>query len=160
MASKTIILSGKSKFSHLHVPDQFGFWSINVFLDEPSKVLWAKLKEEGILNRLREDKNGEGQFVTLRQPVEKKMKGVMTKMDPVSIIKDGIPFIGVIGDGSDISCMITVYDYRKPITKELGRAIRLTAVKVRNLVEGSISTFPEEVQPKVKELLAAEDPIW
>lgn len=153
-------LSGKCRYCHIHAPDRFGHWSVNLFLDDKSKVLWKQLQTEGILNRLRTDKNGEGDFVTLRCPVEKKIRGTMTKMQPVTVIKDGLPYVGMIGDGSDITCMITVYKYRKPITNEGGTAIRLGAIKVLNLIEANLKAFPKEGQEKAEALIGNSDPIW
>ena len=158
MATKYVNLSGKTKFAHFHQPDKFGFWSVNLYLDDQSKIEWAKLKQEGIMNRLRKDDDGE--FVTLRCPVEKKMRGVMTKMQPISLIKDGIPYLGMIGNGSDVTCMITVYNYRKPQTQEQGIAIRLSAVRIHNLVEPNIKQFPPEGQKAAGALAALPDPIW
>jgi hypothetical protein len=158
MATKQVFLSGKTKFANFHQPDRFGYWSVNLYLDDASKVEWAKLKQEGILNRLRKDEDGE--FVTLRCPVEKKIRGVMTKMQPISLIKDGIPYLGMIGNGSDVTCMITVYNYRKPITQEQGIAIRLGAVRIHNLVEPNIKQFPPEGQKAAAALTALPDPIW
>lgn len=158
MASETKFLSGKARYCHIHAPDRFGFWSVNVYLDDASKVIWEELKGKGILNKTRRDEDGV--FVTLRCPVEKKIRNVMTKMQPVTVVKDGVPYIGMIGDGSDITCMITVYTYRKPITQEQGTAIRLSAIKVTNLVEATIKAFPKEGQEKAEALIGQQDPIW
>ncbi len=158
MATKTVFLSGKTNYAHFHQPDKFGFWSVNLYLDDASKVEWAKLKQEGILNRLRKDDQGE--YVTLRCPVEKKMRGVMTKMQPISIIKDDIPYLGMIGNGSDVTCNVMVYNYRKPQTQEHGTAIRLVAVRIHNLVEPNIKQFPPEGQKAAAALMELPDPVW
>jgi hypothetical protein len=158
MATKEVFLSGKTKFAHFHQPDKFGFWSVNIYLDDASKVEWAKLRQLGIMNRLRKD--DEGDYVTLRRPVEKKIRGTMTKMEPVYLFKDGIPYLGMIGNGSDVTCTITVYNYRKPQTQEQGTAIRLAAVRIHNLVEPSPKQLPPEGQKAAATLAALPDPIW
>jgi hypothetical protein len=129
-----------------------------LYLDDKSKTIWQQLKEEGIQNRMKTDQDGA--FVTLRCPIEKKIRGTMTKMNPILAIKDQVPYIGMIGDGSDITCMVTVYDYRKPITNEAGKAIRLSAIKINNLVEPTLKALPQAGQEQAAALIGQADPIW
>lgn len=158
MAETQVFISGKCKYCHVHAPDKFGFRSVNIYMNDASKTVWAGLKEKGIMNRIRSDDDGE--FVTLRSPALKKMKGELRAMDPIHVIKDGIPFIGRIGDGSDLTCMVALYDYKKPVTQEKNYAIRLVAVKVNNLIEASIKEFPPEGQAQATALIKQPDPIW
>lgn len=158
MAEKQVFLSGKCKFCNVTTPDKFGFYGTNLYLDDASKIVWQRLKEEGIMNRLRGSEDGE--FVTLRCPEKKKIRGEMRLMDKPSVVKDGLPYVGMIGNGSDLTCMVTVYDYKKPMTQEKGVAIRLRAIKINNLIEPSTTQFPGTGHQDATALIKQPDPIW
>lgn len=135
MATEYEYLSGKVKFVNMHQPDQFKNWSVAIYLDDRSKIKWAALKEKGIQNELLKDE--EGYLARLRRPIEKTYRdGTKKGMLPVVVLdKEGAPFTGGIGRGSDVTCKMEVYTYQKPIKGQgKGCAIRLESMRIDNLV--------------------------
>jgi hypothetical protein len=85
---------------------------------------------EGILNEVKKDEDGYS--VMFKRPMEK----WGTQLTPPQMMdKDGNPWKGeLIGNGSDITVKVECYQYKKPFNKGKGRAIRLAAVRVDNLI--------------------------
>ena len=165
MAPKTehIYLSGKSKWVMTKQVDKYGKWGTCLYLDDASKKKWAELKEKGIMNTLSEDEDG--QFVRLRRDAEKTFRdGTRRGFVPVKVIdKEGNPYDGNIGNGSDITCKIEVYSYKKPFGPGLGYGIRLESIRVDNLVPfvgKDKNAFDPESAKLVEGLIDAPEPIF
>jgi hypothetical protein len=77
------------------------------------------------------DKEG-NEFIRLRRPVQKQIKGEMVEFDPPKVVDaDGndIPDDVLIGNGSEAVVNVAVYDAGRY------KGHRLQAVKITNLVE-------------------------
>lgn len=139
MAAKNVEwynFQGKASWAKLITPDiEFKNWNVKLHLTPESYNQFMKLREDdgnigGILNEVKKDEDG--YFVILRRPMEK--WGTLLP-PPVITDKDGNPWRGEsIGNGSDITVKVECYKYKKPFNKGQGRAIRLVAVRVDNLV--------------------------
>jgi hypothetical protein len=90
---------------------------------------------EGIKNDIKKDEDG--YYVTISRPVSRVYNGKATPFSPPTVInKDGVPFKGDVGNGSDITTKVEVYRYRVPTGKDKwGTAIRWVSSRIDNLIE-------------------------
>lgn len=161
-------IKGKAKWANkLFVPDQmYKCWSLLVYpdTDSYSKILELKAGKEGvqgILNVIKKD--DEGYSITLKRPTEKLMKGKLNAfLPPVVLNADNSPFnssVG-IGNGSDVTCKIEWYDYKRP-TGGRGSAIRLESVRIDSLVPfEKNSDFPSAEAKLVSGLTDQPPPLF
>jgi len=135
MATKTVYLSGTCKWAKLAKPDEkYNRYAINLYMDTKSEDVF---KKSGMQNEVKKDKDGLA-FISLGRPLEKLMKGEVVKFGPPVVLnvsndpypEDDLP---LIGNGSEVTCKVSVYDTMK------GKGHRLEAVRIDNLVvyEGS-----------------------
>lgn len=126
MASSYYYLTGKSKWAKLFKPDdKYKNWQINVYLDEPSKKVFT---ESGMSMTPKRDEDGE--YITFRRPEAKLIKNELVKFEPPPVTdKDGNTLDKLVGNGSDVTIKVVVYDTIK------GKGHRLEAVRVNSLVE-------------------------
>lgn len=126
MATNYYYLSGKAKWAKLFKPDdKYKNWQINVYLDDASKKTFT---ESGMSMQPKRDDDGE--FITFRRPEAKLIKNDLIKFDPPTVLDaDGKPLDKLVGNGSEVTIKVVVYDTIK------GKGHRLEAVKVNKLVE-------------------------
>lgn len=125
MASKYYYLSGKAKWARLFTPDdKYKNYKIDLALDDKSKEVFvdsgmtmqAKTQDDGI-------------YVTFRRPEAKLIKNEMVKFDPPLVTDgDGNKVEALVGNGSDVTIKVVVYDTVK------GKGHRLEAVRVDKLI--------------------------
>lgn len=130
--------SGKAKWARLITPDlEYKNWNVTLYLNDDSYKRFMELKEKkgnvnGILNEIKKDEDGYS--VMLKRDIEK----WGTQLTPPEIMDaEGKPWKGeLIGNGSDLTVKVECYRYEKhPRGRgEYGRAIRLAAVRVDNLI--------------------------
>jgi hypothetical protein len=146
---------GKAHWAKLNTPDlQFNNWNVKVYLTPDSYDKFMKLREpkggvDGILNEVRQEEDGYS--VVFRRPCSKTWLGKETLLPPPIVVdKDGNPFSGGIGNGSDITVKCERYTYNKPFKKGKGTAIRMMGVRIDNLVpyERKDLTKDQEIQIK------------
>lgn len=125
MASSYYFLSGKAKWAKLFKPDdKYKNWQIQVYLDDPSMKIYD---ESGMTMQKKTD--DDGQFVTFRRPETKIIKEELVKFDPPTVMDtDGAKLDQLVGNGSDVTIKVVVYDTMK------GKGHRLEAVKVTKLI--------------------------
>lgn len=126
MATRYLYLTGKAKWARVHKPDEkYHNYSVQLYLDKASSKAFS---ESGLGLSVKEDEDGK--YIKLRRPEAKLMKGEMVEFGPPKIIdKNKKPFDGAIGNGSDVTAKIAVYDTIK------GPGHRLEAIRVDKLVE-------------------------
>lgn len=125
--------SGIAKWAKLHTPDKkFQNYEIDLFVDD--ETLKA-IKATGVQLKVREDKDG--QFIKFRRPASKKRKDKLVEMGPVKVIKDGKRFTEEVGNGSEVTVLIQVYDTMK------GPGHTLEMVKIDKLVAYDGGSKPE-----------------
>lgn len=167
MAQKTyIFLKGKAKWANkLFIPDQmYKCWSVLIYPDQDSysKILELKAGKEGIqgiLNVIKKDEDGYN--ITLKRPTEKKFNGKLQGFIPPLVLNaDNSPFNPQgpqIGNGSDVTCKIEYYQYKRP-TGGYGSAIRLESVRIDNLVPFEKSKDFPDAQAKQASGLTDQPP--
>jgi hypothetical protein len=125
MASSYYFLSGKAKWAKLFKPDdKYKNWQVQVYLDDASMKTYD---ESGMTMQKKTD--DDGQFVTFRRPETKIIKEELVKFDPPTVLdNDGNKLDQLVGNGSDVTIKVVVYDTMK------GKGHRLEAVKVTKLI--------------------------
>lgn len=125
MASSYFYLTGKAKWAKLFKPDdKYKNWQIQVYMDDASMKIYD---ESGMTMAKKRD--DDGVFVTFRRPEAKVIKDELVKFNPPEVIDaDGNKLEQLVGNGSDVTIKVIVYDTMK------GKGHRLEAVKVNKLV--------------------------
>lgn len=126
MATKYYYLSGTAKWAKLRKPDdKYNNFQCPLYLDKKSLELYKTL---GLGLKVRED--DEGTFVTFKRPVSKMIKNEVVEFGPPKVLNaDNTEFDGLVGNGSEVTVKISVYDTMK------GPGHRLETVRVEKLVE-------------------------
>lgn len=126
MATETFYLSGKARYPRLTKPDdKYDLYSIGVILDAKSQ---AEFEASGMQMKPK-SYNGDT-FVTFRRPNKKIIKDELVKFGPPKVLdKDGKTITALVGNDSDVTVKVSVYDSAK------GKGHRLDAVRVDNLIE-------------------------
>ncbi len=152
MATETVYLQGKSKYAFLVEPDmKYNKWQILLYPDTPSLETIRELQSNWSLkNKLKKDDDGYN--MTFSRPTfrENKKLGTTTPMAPPLVLeKDGSPMprTTLVGNGSDVTVGLEVYEHQQPGTSKKAKAARLKSVRVDNLV------------PYEKYIKDAEDPL-
>lgn len=141
MANESVTLQGKAKYTRLVTLNKYGKWSVRLYFDKPSLEKFKNMQVDyGIKTVLHKDDNNDF-YADLSRPPHKDYKTRdggskrITFTPPIVTERDGMtPFVGNIGDGSDISVEMEIYQYTIPGTGKKAKAARLHAVRVDNLV--------------------------
>ena len=123
MAAKIFYFSGPVKWAKVydHNVDEYGgteFASIDVYLDEENQ---KRFKESESRLKVREDEDGV--FVKFRRNIENRVNPDWGGT-PVVLDAEGEPFNELIGNGSECTVKVTVYDTK------MGKGTRLERVRV------------------------------
>lgn len=138
-------LKGKCKWFRPHKVSDYGKWEHVLYPDTESLEIINNLKKgtdiaEGIKNLIKKD--DDGYFVRLTRPASKQMRGKVVGFSPPQVLdRDGVPLQNVnIGNGSDVTTKVEVYQYPVPAyqggssPKRFGTAMRWESTRVDNLV--------------------------
>lgn len=130
MPTKHVYLSGKAKWARVSTPDPWGNFKVTLY---PNPESIEKFKGLGVKNVMKRDEDGD--FVVLRCPQQKMIRGKIVAFPPPLVVnKEGNPMRDIlIGNGSDVTVKIDHYTYKSPFG-EAGKAIRLSGIRVDNLV--------------------------
>lgn len=147
MATKTYLFTGKTKWAKpTKLDEKFDNYQMPLYMDEKS---WADFKESGARTEIKKDKDTGEEFTTFKRR-HKEMnwkKGEMQENGPAKVfIKNDegeyVPFDGLIGNGSEVSVRVDVFDTRN------GKGHRLVSVGVDKLVEYN----PDKVDSNVPDM--------
>jgi len=129
MSSETLYLTGEVYWAKLKKPDEkYNNFTIDFY---PNEVSADKIKGSGLQVQEKEGESGRF-FYKFRRPVSKIIKNELVKFGPPSVLdKENKPFEGIVGNGSEVTIKLTVFDTIK------GKGHRLEAVRVERLVEYS-----------------------
>jgi hypothetical protein len=154
MPTKYDYLQGKVAWFKHHRLNDWNKWTHVMYLNPASLEKFRAWQEsdtefQGIKNTLKKDEDG--YFVTLSRPCAIKRRGREEALAAPQIFEsDGkTPWQeGLVGNGSDVTTKLEVYDYPIPGNKLRGRAIRWLSSKVDHLVpyEGTRDNTPSEVK--------------
>ncbi len=132
-----------SKWAKVRKPDEkYQNYTIDLYMTPAS---WKEFKASGL--SMTPKRSDEGEFVTFRRPESKLIKNEVVTFGPPSVLNpDETEFEGLVGNGSEVTIKVVVYDTMK------GKGHRLEAIRVDKLVpyegngEGPRTVFP--VAPK------------
>lgn len=139
MSQTTYYISGKANWAKLNKGQEdkkFKCWVLDLYI-EPDQVKEFKkwdsaLELRDTTTKFFDDKVGPQNWIKLRRTTTKLIKDKVVNFDPpVLLDKDGDEYDPRpnVGNGSDITCKVVVFDTMK------GKGVRLEAVRVDNLVE-------------------------
>jgi hypothetical protein len=118
--------SGTARWAKVHKPDdKYKNYTIDLYMDEKSKKAYKNSK---LQLKDRTDPDGE-HFVTLRMPSVRMVKGEPVEVKPEVLDKDGNPTKDNIGNGSEVTCKVEIYEFDGKVGH------RLLAVRADKLVE-------------------------
>jgi hypothetical protein len=126
MATTAVYLSGKAKWAKVYTPDEkYQNWTINLYMDKDNL---QKYQESGMTMNVKKDE--EGPYVTFRRPQVKLIKQEMVKFGPPIVVdSEGNPFDKTIGNGSEVTVKVLVYNTMK------GPGHRLEKIRIDKWVE-------------------------
>ena len=126
MATTILYVTGKAKWARLNKPDaKFNTYTLDLYLEDDEL---ARFTRSGAQNEVRSGEDGK--FIKLRRPCVKLVKGEARQYGPPEVIDaKGQPVTCDIGNGSVVTCKLSIYDTVK------GKGTRLEAVRVDELVE-------------------------
>lgn len=157
--SKFYYFKGKCKWFRPNKLSDYNKWEHVLYLDEESLNVFKELKEgtdkiEGLRNKLQYDEDG--YHVRISRPSNKNIKGKIVGFSPPIVLdREGIPLRSMnVGNGSDVTTKVEVYNYPIPKgmqqgNKTLGTAMRWESTRIDNLIpfaERTDFTAPEQLQ--------------
>ena len=146
-----IFLQGKSKWTRVDHPDQYGAYSTVLYPNAASMKKIYELKERGLLNVIKKDEDGE--YITFKRPTQKTINGKVRGFTPPECLDaQGNKLKAFIGNGSDVTVKLEVYGYKSPLGGKEGVAARLDSIRVDNLVPYERESFPEDEKKQVEGL--------
>ena len=153
-------ISGKASWCKTKSPETFGndsFWSATIHPDAKGLEFARELASKGMKNHIKKD--DDGWFIKFKRPTERKLRNrsKMQMLPPEVIDQDNKPFDGLIGNGSDCTFKLEVYDHNTP-TGAKAKAARLAAIKIHTLVPYDVPSTTEKQQRLVEGLQEQEAP--
>jgi hypothetical protein len=131
MATTYHYLSGKTKWCKVRTPDkEYNNFQVPLYMDDAS---WKTFESLGTSLGTKHDKETGEPYVTFKRPVNKTFGTEVVEFGPPKVLDKNNQEMpeGLIGNGSEVTIKISVYDLKK--TK--GKGHRLEVVRVDNLVE-------------------------
>lgn len=127
MATEHILLNGTCKWAKVRKPDdKYNNYTIDLYMDKES---FSAFELSGLQLTPKEDEDG--RFVRFRRPEEKMIKGEVIHYGPPKVVNSDNEVLPdtLIGNGSDVTVRVSVYDSTK------GKGHTLEAIRVNELVE-------------------------
>lgn len=170
--TKFISFRGKCKWFRATQLDPWGKWKHVLYLDADSLEKMRELQSEGVKNNIKKDEDG--WFVTFNRPSQKTFQGQVKGFAPPEVLDGTQPKLSdgsypplrevLIGNGSDITTVCEVYEFKVPGTSpdgSKGKACRWLSSTIHNLVPFMPSTdFDEGQKRAVKHLDDLPEPIF
>ena len=159
--SEYIFLQGKIAWFRPKVPNKWNKWSTQLHPDDKGLEIIRDLQAKGLKNQLKKD--DDGYFLNISRPVTKETAGGrILSFKPVDVFTaDGQPFDGNVGNGSDATLKVEVYEHNTPGGGK-AKAMRWVSARIDNLIpfsnERDLNEFEKEAavglseQPEQKEL--------
>lgn len=157
MATEYIYLKGKAKWVRVHAPNKWGKWSAVLYPDAESLEMIRDLQAQGIKNVVKKD--DDGYYTTFSRPAQIERGGKIIGMHPVEVLYNGEPLRDTaVGNGSDVTIKVEVYEHKVPASDKKAKAARLFAIRVDNLIPFDQNRDFEGDDAKVVEGLAEQPP--
>lgn len=107
-------LQGKVSWFRNKTPNKWNKYSVQIHPDTKSLEIIRDLQAEGLKNNLKKD--DDGYFCNFTRPVTKEYQsGKIVSFTPVDVFDmEGQPYDGPVGNGSDATLKIEVYEHDTP----------------------------------------------
>lgn len=134
MATEFVEVQGKCKWFKHRDLDKYGKWSHQFYPTAESLEKLRALQAAGAKNVLHKD--DEGYWMSLhRRPFLEKKDGTKVPLQPPHVTdKDGLPYAGNVGNGSDVTDTLEVYTHGVPNTTKKAKAFRWYGTRIDNLI--------------------------
>lgn len=148
-------LSGKTSWYRADVANKWNKWSHQLHPDAPSMEILRDLQAEGLKNMIKKD--DDGYFLNISRPVTKQTASgkVLTFQPPETFDKDGVPYKGAVGNGSDVTTKIEVYWYTPVGGNTQCPAMRWVSTRIDNLVpfnpDSDLNEYEKEAAEGLKD---------
>lgn len=161
-----IALRGKCKWAHVTRLNRFDAWSVELYPIPEDLEKVRELQAEGIKNLVKKDEDG--YFIRFKRDPQKtiqlrtgEVKTLFFTPPTVSMAdKTPIPDGVAIGNGSDVTVLLEVYEHGTPNGGK-AKAARLEGIRVDNLVPFNPETdYSDEEKAKVDALAAQPEHIF
>lgn len=154
-----VFLQGKVAWFRSDVPNNWNKYSCQLHPDAKSLEIIRDLQAKGLKNMLKKDEDG--YFINISRPVTKEFSsGKMVTFTPVEVFdKEGNPYHGTVGNGSDATLKIEVYEHSTPGG---GKAVaaRWVSARIDNLVPFNPGTDMTEREAVAAEGLSTQPKQW
>lgn len=133
--SKTeiIYIQGKVSWFRPKVPNKWNKWSVQIHPNDKGLDLIRELQGQGVKNVLKKD--DDGYYTSFSRPVTKETStGKILSFKPVEVFDmDGNPYDGNVGNGSDVTLKLEVYQHATPGGGK-AKAVRWLSARIDNLI--------------------------
>ena len=133
MPTENVFIEGMTKWAYVKNPNEWGAWSIGMYIQGSSLERMRELQAKGMKNAIKKDEDG--WFIGFRRPMQQLIRGKQVVFPPPEVFgPDGkTPLTEDIGRGSKVTVKLECYTHGTPGG---GKAIaaRLAGVKVDELV--------------------------
>lgn len=131
--SEYVYIQGKASWFRPKVPNQWNKWSVQIHPNDLGLEKIRELQGQGLKNTLKKD--DDGYHCNFSRPVTKETRTgkVLSFAPPEVFDKDGVPFEGSVGNGSDVTLKIEIYSHDTPGGGK-AKAARWTSARIDNLV--------------------------
>ena len=131
--SEYIYVQGKVAWFRNKTPNQWNKYSVQIHPNPKSLEKIRDLQAEGLKNAVKKD--DDGYYCNFTRPVTKEFaSGKIVSFTPVEVFdKDGEVFDGLVGNGSDVTLKIEVYEHGTPGGGK-AKAARWVSARIDNLV--------------------------
>lgn len=140
-----IYVQGKVSWFRANTVNKWNKYSCQIHPNPKDLEVIRDLQGEGLKNVIKKD--DDGYYVSFTRPVTKEYKsGKIQSFTPVEVFdKDGQPFDGSVGNGSDATLKIEVYEHDTPGGGK-AKAARWVSARIDNLVPYEVEKdgFPEQ----------------
>jgi hypothetical protein len=131
--TQIIYIQGKVSWFRAKTVNKWNKYSVQIHPNPKDLDVIRDLQGEGLKNVIKKD--DDGYYVNFTRPVTKEFKsGKIVAFTPVEVFdKDGNPFDGNVGNGSDATLKIEVYEHETPGGGK-AKAARWVSARIDNLV--------------------------
>lgn len=128
-----IYIQGKVSWFRAKVPNKWNKWSTQIHPNAESLEIIRDKQAQGVKNQLKKD--DDGYYLNVSRPVTKETQtGKILSFEPVKVFdKDGNPFDGNVGNQSDVTLKVEVYEHGTP-GGGTAKAMRWISARIDNLV--------------------------
>ncbi len=143
--TETVYVQGKVSWFRNKTPNQWNKYAVQIHPNVKDLEVIRELQSQGLKNVIKKD--DDGYYISFTRPVTKEYQSgrIQSYAPPTVTDKDGNIYEGQVGNGSDATLKLEVYEHATPGGKK-AKAARWVSARIDNLVpfETETDTFPEQ----------------